>query len=301
MKKVKFIINPSSGRQVMEKKIDQLCKLLLDNGYIVGKYFTKKKYDAMMEAKNTCNDDFDFIIVCGGDGTVNEVVKGIMLSHKKLPLAIMASGTVNDFANYLSIPKNVNYFYDMIIEEHIVEVDIGKVNDNYFVNVAAGGLLTNVGYQVSTEMKALLGRMAYYFEGIKELTLQNLAPIKVRIKSEEYSSEEDILLFLVSNSSSIGGFTKLAPEADIMDGLLDVVIIKKSAVSDLANIFLNVLTGDHINHPNVIYFKTKSISIESESKVSIDIDGEYGGALPANFQVIPKGLKIFIPADTNGI
>ncbi len=224
-----------------------------------------------------------------------------MLSHKKLPLAIMASGTVNDFANYLSIPKNVNYFYDMIIEEHIIEVDIGKVNDNYFVNVAAGGLLTNVGYQVSTEMKALLGRMAYYFEGIKELTLQNLAPIKVRINSEEYSSEEEILLFLVSNSSSIGGFTKLAPEADIMDGLLDVVIIKKSAVSDLANIFLNVLTGDHINHPNVMYFKTKSISIESESKVSIDIDGEYGGALPANFQVIPKGLKIFIPAGTNGI
>lgn len=300
MKKVKFIINPSSGRQTMERRIDQLCKFLLDHGYIVGKYFTGKKHDAMMEAKRTCNSDFDYIIACGGDGTVNEVVKGISLSDKKLPLAIMASGTVNDFANYLNIPKNINGFFNMIRDENIIKVDIGRVNDNYFANVAAGGLLTNVAYQVTTEMKALLGRTAYYFEGIKELTMQNLDPIRVKIKSEEYTNEEEILLFLISNSSSIGGFKKLAPEADIMDGLLDVVVIKKSAVADLANIFLNVLTGGHINHPNVIYFKTKSIYVEADVKVSIDIDGEYGGVLPANFQVIPRGLEIFVPKDIVG-
>ena len=294
MKKVKFIINPSSGRQVMERKIDQLIKLLLDDGYIVGKYFTGQKYDAMVEAKKTCSSDFDMIIACGGDGTVNEVVKGIMISERKLPLAIMASGTVNDFANYLDIPKNVNDFYKMIKDENIQEIDIGKVNDNYFANVAAGGLLTNVAYTVAPEIKAVLGRLAYYLEGMKELTKQNLEPIKMKISSEEYESEEEILLFLVSNSSSIGGFTKLAPEADIIDGLLDVVMIKKSEITDLANIFINVLTGDHINHPNVIYFKTRSIVIESDSKVPIDIDGEYGGILPAKFQVIPKGLKIFI-------
>lgn len=300
MKKVKFIINPSSGRQLMEKKIDQLCKLLLDNGYIVGKFFTEQKYDAMMEAKKTCNGDFDIIIACGGDGTVNEVVKGIMISDRKLPLGIIASGTVNDFANYLNIPKNVNDFFDMIENENIVQIDIGKVNDNYFANVAAGGLLSNVAYQVSVEMKTLLGRTAYYFEGIKELTTQNLDPIKVKITSDEYSSEEEILLFIVSNSSSIGGFKKLAPKADVMDGLLDVIVIKKSAISDLANIFLNVLTGDHINHPNVVYFKTKSITIESMSKVSIDIDGEYGGHLPAEFRVIPKGLDIYVPGGSYG-
>lgn len=297
MKRVKLIINPSSGRQTMERKIDSLCKLLLNDGYIVGKFFTEKKYDAMLEAKRTCNDSFDMIIACGGDGTVNEVVKGIMLSERKLPLAIMASGTVNDFANYMDIPKNVNVFFNMIKEEKIIEVDLGKLNDDYFINVAAGGLLTNVGYQVQADMKAVLGRMAYYFEGIKELTLQNLDPIEVRISSEEYTSEEEILLFLISNSSSIGGFKKLAPEADVIDGLLDVVIIKKSAVSDLANIFFNVLTGDHINHPNVVYYKTKSVLIESKVKVPIDIDGEYGGTLPAKFHVIPKALKIFIKED----
>lgn len=294
MKRVKFIINPSSGRQTTERRIDNLCKLLLDDGYMVAKFFTEKKLDAMYEAIKTCEGDFDIIIACGGDGTVNEVVKGIMSCENKLPLAVLASGTVNDFANYLNIPKNIPNFFKMIKEEKTVEIDIGKVNDEYFVNVAAGGLLTGVGYQVPAETKALLGRLAYYFEGIRELASQNLEPLHVKIVSDEYTNEEDILLFVISNSSSIGGFTKLAPEADMLDGFLDVVIIKNSAVSDLANIFINVLTGDHINHPNVIYFKTKLIVLESKEDIPIDIDGEYGGKLSAKFQVIPKALRIII-------
>jgi diacylglycerol kinase (ATP) len=297
MKKIKFIINPSSGRQTMEKRIDALCILLLDEGYIVSKYFTQKKNDATSEAIKSSREGIDIIVACGGDGTVNEVVKGIMLSEEseKPALAILASGTVNDFANYLDLPRNVNSFFDMIKKGNTINVDIGKVNDDYFVNVAAAGLLTNVAYQAQPDVKAILGRMAYYFEGIKELTTQNLEPIKVKIYSEEYTNEEEILLFLISNSSSIGGFKKLAPEADVLDGLLDVVVIKKSAVTDLANIFINVLTGEHINHPNVIYYKTKSVLIEPVSTdVPIDIDGEFGGNLPAKFQVIPKGLKILI-------
>lgn len=294
MKKVKFIINPSSGRQTMERKIDVLAKMLLDNGYIVAKYFTKKKNDAMNETIKTCEEDFDIIIVCGGDGTVNEVVKGIVNSKNKTPLAIMAQGTVNDFATYLDIPKNVNEFFDMIKNEHIVDIDVGRVNDDYFANVAACGILTNVGYQVQPEKKALLGRMAYYFEGIKELAAQNIDPIRVKIESEEYSCEDEILLFIVSNSSSIGGFKKLAPKADVLDGLLDVLIIEKSSPTDLANIFLNILSGEHINHPNVKYFKTKSLSIDSKEDVPIDVDGEYGGKLPAKFEVVSKGIKIFV-------
>lgn len=300
IKSIKFIINPSSGRQTMGRRIDVLIKMLLDNGYIVGKSFTKEKNDAMIMAKKACNSNFDLIIACGGDGTVNEVAKGIMESKRKLPLAILSGGTVNDFAKYLALPTNAREFYKLIKRERMIEVDIGKVHTinksehEYFVNVAAAGMLTNVAYQVQADIKAVLGRMAYYFEGIKELGKQKFDPLQVRIKSDEYENEEDILLFLVSNSSSIGGFKKLAPEADILDGLLDVVIIKKSAITDLANIFMNILTGDHINHPNVIYYKTKSVYIESSSIVPIDIDGEYGGELPARFEVIPKALRILI-------
>lgn len=295
MKKVKIIINPSSGRQLVERKIDYLSKLLLDDGYIVGKFFTEEKYDAKKETIKTCNEDWDIIIACGGDGTVNEVATGIAQSKNKLPVAILSSGTVNDFANHMNIPRNIDDFFDMIKREEIVNVDLGKVNEDYFVNVAAGGLFANVGYLVNPEAKAILGRMAYYFEGVRELTTENLEPIRLSFESEEYTKVDDTLLFLISNSSSIGGFKKLAPNADVLDGLLDVLIIKKSNVTDLANIFFSVLTGDHVNHANVEYFKTKRIIVKSEDKeVKIDIDGEYGGKLPATFQVISNGMRIFV-------
>lgn len=294
MKKVKMIINPSSGRQSMESRIDYLCKLLLDEGYILGKFFTKEKDDAMFETIKACKEDWDIVIVSGGDGTINEVAKGIAQSSRKIPVAILPSGTVNDFANYMNIPARISDFFDMIKREQVIDIDLGKIEDNYFVNVAAGGLLTNVGYQVQPEAKAILGRLAYYFEGVKELVIQGLEPINVSFESKEYTSEDKILLFLISNSSSIGGFKKLAPDADVLDGLLDVLIIKDSDVAELANIFFNVLTGEHINHPNVVYFKTNEIKISANREIPIDIDGEYGGKLPANFQVIPKGMKLLI-------
>lgn len=294
MKKVKIIYNPSSGRQSVERKLDRLCKLLIDDGYTINKFTTRKKNDAMNETIKACSEDWDIIVASGGDGTVNEVAKGIVNSQRKVPVAILSSGTVNDFANYLKIPKNIYDFYKMIKREETIDVDLGKVNNEYFVNVAAGGLLTNVGYQVMPETKMILGRLAYYLEGLKEITLQSFEPIRFKIQSDEYTSEEEILLFVISNSSSIGGFKKLAPKADVLDGLLDVVIIKKTDVQNLASIFLNLFRGDHINHPSVKYFKTNKITLDSDEAIELDLDGEYGGKLPATFEVIPKAFRIII-------
>lgn len=294
MKKIKIIFNPSSGRQMVERKLDRLITMLLDDGYTINKFFTQKKDDAMNETIKVCKEDWDMIIVSGGDGTVNEVAKGIALSNRKVPVAILSSGTVNDFANHMKIPKDINEFYDMIKKENTVDVDLGKLNDDYFVNVAAGGLLSNVGYQVPSESKLVLGRMAYYLEGLKEITLQSFDPINLKIESEEYNSTDEVLLFLISNSSSIGGFKKMAPKADVLDGFLDVVVVKRSDVANLANIFFNIFSGEHINHPNVIYFKTKKITLSSAQDISIDMDGEYGGKLPATFEVIPEAFRILI-------
>lgn len=299
MKRIKFIINPSSGRQSMEKKVDSLTKLLLDDGYILGKYFTEKKDDAMEETIKSCGEDWDLIIACGGDGTVNEVIEGIMKSNNKLPISVLPSGTVNDFAGYLRIPKNINEYFQMIKDEKIIDIDIGKLNNVYFANVAAGGILASIGHQADIDDKAIFGRLAYYVEGLKEITQDgfNPKPFNAKMISEEYSSEEEILLFVISNTASIGGFKRLAPDADVLDGLLDVLIILKSPITELANMFFKVLTGEHIKHPNVKYFKTKSITIDTDSNIDIDMDGEYGGKLPAIFQAIPKALKILVKED----
>lgn len=295
MQKAKIIFNPSSGRQLMQRRLDYLINLLVNKGYMVQKFDTKKKDDAMLETMKSCDEDWDFIIACGGDGTVNEVAKGIAKSERKIPVAIISAGTVNDFANHVGLPKNMDAFFKMIQDEKIIDVDLGKVNEQYFVNVAASGFLTGVGYQVQPQAKAIFGRMAYYLEGAMEIPKQNFQPIRVKFESEEYKQEEDIHLFLISNSASIGGFKRLAPDASISDGYLDVVIIKKSDVQDLAQIFISIFRGEHVNHPNVSYFKSKKILVESEQRIPIDIDGEYGGELPAKYEVVPSGFKIFVP------
>lgn len=297
MQRVKIICNPSSGRQIMQKKVDSLCNLLINDGYIVGRFNTRVKDDAMYETIKTVKEGWDSIIVCGGDGTVNEVAKGIALSGKKIPVGILSSGTVNDFANYMKFPKDIENFFKMIKNGNVLEVDLGKVNDEYFINVAASGLLTDIGYKVSPEIKAIFGKMAYYIEGLKEIPKSRFELIKVRFESDEFSSEEDILLYLISNTASIGGFRKIAPDADVTDGYLDVVIIKKSEVQDLAQIFISIFSGEHINHPNVVYFKTRKIRVQSleDEDITIDIDGEYGGKLPATYEVLPKSFQIFIP------
>ena len=297
MQSVKVICNPSSGRQLIQKRTDALCNLLINNGYVVGKFNTEKKDDAMYETIKTVSEGWDLIVVCGGDGTVNEVAKGIAKSSKKIPVAILSSGTVNDFANYMQLPKDIEGFFQMINKGKTMEVDLGKANDEYFINVAASGLLTDIGYKVSPEIKAILGKMAYYIEGLKEIPKSRFKPIKIRFESEEFTGNEDVLLFLISNTSSIGGFRRIAPNADVKDGYLDVVIIKRSEVQDLAQIFINIFSGEHINHPNVIYFKTKKIKAYplNEEKITIDIDGEYGGILPATYEVLPGAFRILVP------
>ncbi|HLR35896.1 MAG TPA: YegS/Rv2252/BmrU family lipid kinase [Tissierellales bacterium] len=294
MKKIKIICNPSSGRQLIQRKVEHISKMLLDSGYTINKFETRRKNDAMKETIKACKEDWDGIIACGGDGTVNEIAKGIVKGGRKIPVALLAAGTVNDFANYMDLPTNSREFFDMIRKGKTMDVDLGKVNDEYFINVAASGLLTNVGYQVQPEVKAILGRMAYYLEGLKEIPKQKFEPIRVKFESEEYTMEEDILLFLVSNSSSIGGFKNLAPKANVFDGYLDTIIIKKSEIQDLVAIFINIFKGEHIKHPNVEYFKTKKMSVYTEEKVPIDIDGEYGGNLPATFEVMPNSFQIFV-------
>ncbi|NLJ78836.1 MAG: YegS/Rv2252/BmrU family lipid kinase [Tissierellia bacterium] len=295
MEKVKIIFNPSSGRQLMHRRLDYLIGLLVNDGYIVQKFNTRKKDDAMLETIRSCENGWDFIIVCGGDGTVNEVAKGIAMSDRKIPVAILAAGTVNDFANHIGLPRNINRFFQMIKDQKIKNVDLGRVNDQYFVNVAASGFLTSVGYQVQPEVKAIFGRMAYYIEGAMEIPRQSFQSMNVRFDSKEYSKEEEIHLFLISNSASVGGFKRLAPNASISDGYLDVVVIRRSDVQDLAQIFINIFRGEHIRHPNVSYFKSKKIVVEAREEAPIDVDGEYGGKLPATFEVVPDGFKIFIP------
>ncbi len=295
MEKVKIIYNPNSGRQIVQKNIPNLVEFLNKNNYHVDIFPTEKQLDAMHAASNACKDKYDIIVAIGGDGTVNEVVNGIMNNTYRPKLAVYPAGTVNDFSNYLKIPRMIEEFAQLIIRGNTIKVDVGLGGDRYFLNVAAAGLLTDVAYKVSSESKTVLGKFAYYLEGIKELPKQIFKPIKIRTRIGEVEEDREVLFFLLANSASVGGFRYIAPEASINDGKFDLLIVEKSEFIDVASIFVKALIGNHTNHPNLEYIQVDGLSVECNEDIYVDLDGEQGGKLPMNFEIKKEAIEVFIP------
>lgn len=170
MKKYMVIYNPSSGKESAANKVFQAGRYVMEDEEVeITYYATKKKDDAVFAAKRACNEGYDMIISCGGDGTVHEVVNGIMKSNKKTRLGILPAGTVNDFAAQLNIPWTSEEFADMIVNYKFKNVDIGKINDDYFVNVVSGGAFINIPHSVTVDAKTLFGKYAYYFQAAIEI------------------------------------------------------------------------------------------------------------------------------------
>ncbi len=289
MKKAKIICNPNSGRKILQRNVSNLEKIIRENGYYVDTHMTKGELDAMDAASRACKENYHILISIGGDGTVNEVVNGIMINDHKPKLAIYPAGTVNDFATYLKIPKSIKEFAQIIVKEKTIKIDVGLAGDRYFLNVAAAGLLTDVAYKVSSEAKTVLGKFAYYLEGLRELPKQIFEPIKIKYKINDIEEEKEILFFLIANTPSVGGFKNIAPDARVDDGKFDLLIVEKSQFIDVAAIFLRVLSGNHIDHPNLQYIQIDNFSVSSNDDIYIDLDGEQGGRLPIEFKVI-KGI-----------
>lgn len=295
MEKIKIIYNPNSGRQTVQKNIPNLVGFLNKNNYYVDVFPTEKQLDAMYAASQACKDNYDVIISIGGDGTVNEVINGIMANEYRPKLAIYPAGTVNDFANYLQIPKSIEEFANIVIRKNTIKTDVGLGEDRYFLNVAAAGLLTDVAYKVSSESKTVLGKFAYYLEGIRELPKQMFKPIKIKMKIGNIEEERQVLFFLLANSASVGGFKYIAPEARINDGKFDLLIVEKSQLFDVAAIFFRALVGNHTNHPNLKYIQVDGLRVECDEDIYVDLDGEQAGKLPMNFEIKREAIEIIIP------
>ncbi|MDO5715465.1 MAG: diacylglycerol kinase family lipid kinase [Tissierellia bacterium] len=296
MKKIKIIANPVSGREEALQKVMHLVKFLSKDQVEITLLFTHGTDDATRYAQQDHGEDL--VIACGGDGTLHEVVNGLYYAKRRKPLAILPCGTVNDFANHLKLPHNVRRFYQMLLKGNTMDIDLGMAGERVFVNVAAGGHLTEIAYSVSDDTKAKFGNMAYYFEGAKELL--KLRPfgqtdlIKLYVESEELQGEEEVLVFIIANSASVGGFKKLAPRAEVFDGYLDVLMLKELEPLDVPELIASLLNGNHVDHNKIIYIKTKEIQIKSDRQVNLDLDGERAGELPMTFKVLEKALTLIV-------
>lgn len=292
-----FIINPSSGRQNIRTSIERIIgKLVMEHICEYNEvFYTKQKDDAYQRAILLKANDYDFIVAVGGDGTVNEVIGGIIESGVNIPLAIIPAGTVNDFATYLQLPKSVDRFVKMIQAFDTKKVDVGRIGHQYFANVVAGGAFSDISYRVPKDKKARFGPLAYYIEGALAIPDLFTTHLNLSINANGKHYDEKAILFMVSNTKSVGGFTTIASKAEISDGLFDVIIIRKCEFTDLVALSKDILLNKHLDSPFVNFFQTNRVEIDCDKKdMVVDLDGEIGPNVPVIIENIPQALNILV-------
>ena len=303
--RLKIILNPSSGREAARSNIENVLSYLSMKGSIerADINYTAKRFDAMNFAIDTNPDEYDMLIAAGGDGTVNEVVTGLMRSEIDIPVAIYTSGTVNDFATINRLPSAPADFARMLEDPELVRVDCGKAGDSYFMNVLAAGSFADVIYNVQPDLKTALGPVAYWISAMKDIPSLNNSEHLIIHNGDEII-ETDAVMFFVSNSSSVGGFRNLMSHADVTDGLLDVMVLKKIERTEIMPLFGRIIVGDHINSDKVIYFQSTDFSIEApdaENKITLDLDGEKGPSLPVRISCVPRAINLVTPRKDNQV
>ncbi|MFC4600332.1 diacylglycerol kinase [Cohnella hongkongensis] len=292
--RARLIYNPTSGREEAKRKLGPILQRLERGGVETSCHATEGKGDATQAAKEAAERGFDMVISAGGDGTLNEVVNGLSACETRPALGILPLGTTNDFARAHGIPRKWEKACDLITRRYTKPVDVGQANDRYFINIAGGGSLTELTYEVPSKLKTMVGQLAYYMKGLEKIT--RLHPTRMHIRAEGYGEfDEEFMLFLIANSNSVAGFDRLAPNASTNDGVFDVLALRKCSLAEFIRLATIVLRGEEItDDPHVIHFQTNRVEVNSDDRVQLNVDGEFGGTLPCTFNLLPAHLNIIM-------
>ncbi|MBO4336883.1 MAG: YegS/Rv2252/BmrU family lipid kinase [Lachnospiraceae bacterium] len=275
MKKVLFIYNPHAGKAMIRQYLVDILGIFSAGGMQVTVHPTLKKGDATVRVKHDAGA-YEMIICSGGDGTLDEVVTGMMQRRKRIPIGYIPAGTTNDFAKSLGIPSNMSSAAKSIVSGKPFNTDIGSFNDDTFVYIAAFGIFTDVSYETDQQMKNILGHMAYVLEGAKRVG--TYPSYRFTIRANNMLIEDEFMYGMVTNSVSVGGFANVTgSNVKLDDGLYEVTLIKKpQTVMEFNEIMVALLSGRIDTH--LIYcFMTSHIEFETAEKVAWTLDGEYGG------------------------
>ena len=275
MKKMLFIYNPKAGKAQIRNKLADILDVFTKGDYEITVYPTQKSEDAMEKTRDR-SKDYDIVVCSGGDGTLDEVVTGMIRSGFRTPIGYIPAGSTNDFGGSLGLPKNMVHAAETIVKGNDFACDVGSFNQDIFVYIAAFGLFTDVSYETDQHMKNILGHLAYLLEGSKRIW--NVPTYWIKVEANGETFEGEYIYGMVTNAKSVGGFKNL-PGQDVRldDGLFEVTLIKRPKNPlELNEIIASLLMQE--DHTDLIdSFKTDRIIIESNQEISWTLDGEYGG------------------------
>lgn len=276
-RKLLLIYNPHSGKAHFKNYLSDIIELYTKRGHIVTVCPTQCEKDAVNIVVR-CADQYETIVCSGGDGTVSEIMNGLIVVKGNPTIGYIPSGTVNDFASSLGISKHIMTAAQTVVDGTPFACDVGTFNGQAFGYIAAFGLFTDVSYQTPQEAKNVLGRMAYVLEGAKRLGHIPSYPITVKTKHETIVDE--FIYGMITNSTSIGGFKGLSGDkVKLDDGLFEVVLARRPKnLADVHALLQCVLTATP--DPNYLYTcQTEWIEITSAIPMDWTLDGEFGGNL----------------------
>ncbi|HEL9633816.1 TPA: diacylglycerol kinase family lipid kinase [Streptococcus suis] len=308
-KRARLIYNPTSGQEIMKKNVADVLEILESFGYETSAFQTTAAKDsAKNEAKRAAEAGFDLVIAAGGDGTINEVVNGIAPLENRPKMAIIPTGTTNDYARALKVPRgNPIEAAKLIGKNQTILMDIGLAKnekngfyqEHYFINIAAAGTLTELTYSVPSQLKTMFGYLAYVVKGAELLPQVQFTPVRVTHDGGVF--EGSVSMIFVALTNSIGGFEQIVPDAKLDDGNFTLIMVKTGNLFEILQLIGQVLDGGkHIESDLIEYIKTRSLSIEnlsSDSRLLLNLDGEFGGDAPVELYNLQNHIEFFADTD----
>lgn len=296
-KKVLFVFNPVSGRSQIRMDLVDILVTLSGSNYTVTCFPTRFRGDARNIVRGR-KEDYEYVICAGGDGTLDEVVTGMMENRDRppVPIGYIPAGTTNDFASSLGIPSDMKEAAKIVTEGKVFSCDLGRFNDDmYFTYVAAFGIFTETSYETPQDLKNALGHLAYVLQGVMDLG--KFRTYRFKVESEELSITDDFVFGMITNSKSVGGFPDITgSRVDMSDGLFEVTLIKMPKNLIELNDIAQYLNKTSDQSEMVYQFKTSHIVLESQKLVKWTKDGEYGGAFKrVELTNLHNELKILVP------
>lgn len=297
MKRLLFIYNPHAGKELLKPKLSDVIDIFVKAGYEVVVYPTQAYRDAYKKVKKYKAEDYDLVVCSGGDGTLDEVVTGMMKRDpdKRTPIGYIPTGTTNDFASSLHIPRKLLEAADNAVNGTVFACDVGKFNKGIFVYVAAFGLFTDVSYETKQSMKNALGHLAYVLEGAKRLF--NITSYKIKVTHDGETIEDEFIYGMVTNSRSVGGVRNMiGDQVGFNDGLFEVTLIKTPKNPIELQEIITALMTKQMDSPFMYTFKSGHITFQSMEEIPWTLDGEYGGEHEeVVIENLNKQLKIIVP------
>lgn len=299
MKRLLFIYNPHAGKELLKPKLADVIDIFVKAGYEVVAYPTQAYRDAYKKIKKYDSSEYDLIVCSGGDGTLDEVVTGMMKRDrdKREPIGYIPTGTTNDFASSLHIPRGLLEAADNAVNGEVFACDAGRFNDDIFVYIAAFGLFTDVSYQTKQSMKNVLGHLAYVLEGATRIF--DIPSYKLKVTHDGETIEDEFIYGMVTNSKSVGGFRNMIGKNVVFDdGEFEVTLIRTPKNPIALQEIIGALLSSQINTKHIYSFKTGEIHFESVEEIPWTLDGEFGGEHDSVcIKNAKQALKIVVPEE----